>query len=151
MNWSQHLTLERSFPFVSFSLALLLFFLSGDKTKTSYWVYFILLASKVVVVSYVSSFFHYYQLIVNTERELGKNENGRREGRSAETEENSGDCLRIRQRPKMGRLLVQHPHSSQHGFWLRCPRPLQAQVLSALHRTFSLSSGFSFFVGNLRF
>ena len=60
MNWSQDLTLERSFPFVSFSLALLLFFLSGDKTKTSYWVYFILLAAKVVVVSYVSSFFHYY-------------------------------------------------------------------------------------------
>ena len=39
MNWSQDLTLERSFPFVSFSLALLLFFLSGDKTKTSYWVW----------------------------------------------------------------------------------------------------------------
>ena len=33
----------------------------------------------------------------------------------------------------MGRLLVQHPYPSPHGFSFRCPRSFQAQVLPALY------------------
>lgn len=61
---------------------------------------------------------------------------GRRERRFAEAEEDGGRCLRLRERPKVGRLLVQCLDSSSHGISLRCGWSFQAQVLPALYRMF---------------
>ena len=62
MNWSQDLT-RVEFPFRFLFIGITSFLSFGRQNKNfvlGLGLYFILLAAKVVVVSYVSSFFYYY-------------------------------------------------------------------------------------------
>ena len=85
---------------------------------------------------------HQYWSLLQWERE--DNNNGGRERRFSEAEENSSGFLWLWERSKMGRLLVQHPHPTSHGFPPWRHWPLQAQILPALHRPYLLLSQFPF-------